>query len=609
MFAGAATGGAPQVDPPDAFTLNPEQRAAFASILGLLRDVRQRNADASAPTGGSQPRQQRFIPKVSIIGASGTGKTHLLRCLLAAAAADGAVTLPTAFSAASARALGGETARATFGLRDRGAPAYVDRTRFKVDVVVIDDAMMLTANHLDSAVSSVLGGAGSAVMIILALDPAAMLPVMVGLSQEQRVARCIISARNWSPFRNSKHRYTLLQQMRIRSASLAQAVCGLGNGTANALSEHDSCEGCMQSVLLPRDVFAQEFSLVRVRQWLLEGAAGAVPGMAMVICTTNAQVQEHNGAVLQLLPGAARVYPATASVRMHARMVVVRASPAAPVSASPARLQVGDHACVLGAAAEEGGKSTSDGDPSPEAGSKGGADGGSSSEAGTKSKADGDASSESGSEGDAGGDPISSVGSNSTSDGGSSSEAGSEDNSDGDCDNEVGACVCVTEQEQQFEFVREPRESNCDDVLCLKVGAPVRISYKVWPEQGLFTDALATVVALGADTVTVRMVSPQPGAAEIAEFGRSLFDDGVYQFPLKLAWAVTAHRAAAFTPERVVVDLRKPCWAHGQLAVMLGRARSRSSLLVLRGGSFYGDASDGVVARNVVLKEVVAGVQ
>ena len=606
-------------------------------MLGLVRDVRQRNADASAPTGGSQPRQQRFIPKVSIIGASGTGKTHLLRCLLAAAAAEGAVTLPTAFSAASAHALGGETASAAFGLRDRGAPAYVDRScSRKLDVVVIDDAMMLTANDLDSAVNSILGGAGPAVMIILALDPAAMLPVMAGLSKEQRVARCIISASNWSPFRNSKHRYTLLQQMHTRSASLAQLVCGLGNGTANASSEYDSWEGCVQSVLLPREVFTQECSLARARRWLLEGAAGAAPGMAMVICTTNPQAQEHNDAVLRLLPGAAQVYPATASVRMHARMVEVRASPAARVSASPARLPVRDHACVLGAAAEEGGMSTSDGDPSSEAGSKGGADGGSSSAAGTKSKADGDTSSESGSEGNAGGDPTSragskgtsdgdssseagsdgsaggnptsGAGSKSTTDGESSSEAGSEDNSDGDCDNEVGACVCVTKQEQQSEFVRWPREANCDDVLCLKVGAPVRVSCNVWPEQGLFTNALATVVALGADSVTVRMVSPRPGAAEVAEFGRSLFDDGVYQFPLKLGFAVTAQRAAAFTPERVVVDLRKPCWAHGQLAVMLGRARSCSSLLVLHGNTSNGDASDGVVARNVVLKEVIAGV-
>lgn len=165
----------------------------------------------------------------------------------------------------------------------------------------------------------------------------------------------------------------------------------------------------------------------------------------------------------------------------------------------------------------------------------------------------------------------------------------------------------VVEHVQQTPFTRQPKQANCVDELHLKVGALVRVACNVCVEEGLYTEALATVVALGADTVTVRMVSPRPGAAEVAEFGRLQYADGVYQFPLKLAYAVTAHRAAAFTPDRAVVDLRgRGCWAHGQLATMLSRART---LLVLHDGDVWGSSSGGVTTRNVVLREVIAGVQ
>lgn len=54
------------------------------------------------------------------------------------------------------------------------------------------------------------------------------------------------------------------------------------------------------------------------------------------------------------------------------------------------------------------------------------------------------------------------------------------------------------------------------------------------------------------------------------------------QFPLKLAWAVTIHKAQGLTFDRMVVDLDTRAFAHGQLYVALSRSRTLRGMSLVR---------------------------
>ena len=82
------------------------------------------------------------------------------------------------------------------------------------------------------------------------------------------------------------------------------------------------------------------------------------------------------------------------------------------------------------------------------------------------------------------------------------------------------------------------------------------------------------------------------------------FDMVRTQFPLKLAYAFTVHKAQGQELERVLLDATTPVFAHGQLYVALSRVRTRNDI-----GAFVDDIdhADGkILCKNIVFQNLIA---
>ncbi len=152
-----------------------------------------------------------------------------------------------------------------------------------------------------------------------------------------------------------------------------------------------------------------------------------------------------------------------------------------------------------------------------------------------------------------------------------------------------------------------------DRLLRLKVGAQVMFvkNGKEWAngtigrvegvEEGEVRVALA-----GGEVVTVGVEKWEKtrytwdGAA--SRIGKEVVGSYV-QLPLRLAWAVTVHKSQGLTLDRVVVEMDRRAFAHGQVYVALSRCRSLEGLSLVR----RIDPSDLVVNPRVGEFERLAG--
>lgn len=140
----------------------------------------------------------------------------------------------------------------------------------------------------------------------------------------------------------------------------------------------------------------------------------------------------------------------------------------------------------------------------------------------------------------------------------------------------------------------EERVRPTDEPLILKPGARVML-IRNDPAGRWVNGSLGEVVAFCADGVKVH-VNGQTHTVEPVKWERFRYtaDAGAEtlkketvgafeQYPLRLAWAMTIHKAQGLTLDKVYLDLPGRLFAHGQAYVALSRARSIEGLELSRG--------------------------
>jgi len=124
-----------------------------------------------------------------------------------------------------------------------------------------------------------------------------------------------------------------------------------------------------------------------------------------------------------------------------------------------------------------------------------------------------------------------------------------------------------------------------DHCLTIKVGCLVTCMRNLGRNMGVSNGSRMEVLAVRPHIVMCRKLYGDRGAVAIP---RLLFDLAVprsvmtiqrRQFPLKVAYANTVHRVQGMSlPDRVGLDLRRPCFVHGQLYVCTSRSPGLDNL-------------------------------
>ncbi len=132
-----------------------------------------------------------------------------------------------------------------------------------------------------------------------------------------------------------------------------------------------------------------------------------------------------------------------------------------------------------------------------------------------------------------------------------------------------------------------------DQTLLLKAGAKV-IMLRNDADKRWVNGTLALVSRIDGDQVLVEIAGEEhevePQTWETIRYDYDAKQDKIVetiagsfrQLPLRLAWALTIHKAQGMTLDRVYVDLRRGTFAHGQAYVALSRARTLQGLALAR---------------------------
>jgi ATP-dependent exoDNAse (exonuclease V) alpha subunit len=145
--------------------------------------------------------------------------------------------------------------------------------------------------------------------------------------------------------------------------------------------------------------------------------------------------------------------------------------------------------------------------------------------------------------------------------------------------------------EGAFDKKNLPTEEN----LALKVGAQVMF-VKNDPQKRWVNGTIGKVREILPNSIKVeveedgvrRVVTAERVEWELVKYefdaqSKQIFSEPVgafTQFPLRLAWAVTIHKSQGKTFDKVMIDLGRGTFAHGQLYVALSRCRSLEGIVL-----------------------------
>jgi len=124
-----------------------------------------------------------------------------------------------------------------------------------------------------------------------------------------------------------------------------------------------------------------------------------------------------------------------------------------------------------------------------------------------------------------------------------------------------------------------------DEILHLKIGAQVMLLNND-PERRWVNGTMGIITKIDYESISVKLETGETYEVSQNEWdvfeyyidkGGSLKTDTIgsfTQYPLKLAWALTIHKSQGKTFDKVIIDIGKGTFAHGQLYVALSRCRT-----------------------------------
>ncbi len=136
-----------------------------------------------------------------------------------------------------------------------------------------------------------------------------------------------------------------------------------------------------------------------------------------------------------------------------------------------------------------------------------------------------------------------------------------------------------------------------EPALKLKVGAQVMF-IKNDPQRRFVNGTIGKVISLKPDQIAVQ-VEEQDGTSKLVEVERLVWEIERYklseenanaieteivgsftQYPLRLAWAITIHKSQGKTFDKVIIDLGRGAFEHGQTYVALSRCRTLEGIVL-----------------------------
>ena len=146
-----------------------------------------------------------------------------------------------------------------------------------------------------------------------------------------------------------------------------------------------------------------------------------------------------------------------------------------------------------------------------------------------------------------------------------------------------------------------------DHVIRLKKGATVHIVRNLMTEGGLLTGKKFIFISATRYNMTLHQPSDPTAIIVLPRLKFNVDDDGIKftrtQFPVKVSFATSVNKCQGKTLNRVLIDLRWPFFAHGQLYVALSRVCGSSSIAFLTNLDEFGVPKTKV--QNIVYEELI----